>query len=107
MCRSIRTLRPPYVEDVTDGDVHAAARQYVRKLSGFREPSADNRAAFEEAVAEIAATTERLLEQLAVRGQPPVEVVPGPERRPAPRRDQASAVARSGASTHAAQGRAT
>lgn len=91
MCRSIRTLRPPHVEDVTDGDVRAAARQYVRKLSGFREPSADNLAAFEEAVAEVAATTERLLERLTVRGQPPVEVVPGPERRPAPRRVQGRA----------------
>lgn len=85
MCRSIRTLRPPYVEDVTDGDVRAAARQYVRKLSGFREPSADNRAIFDQAVDEVAATTERLLEQLAVRGQAPIEVVPGPERKPAAR----------------------
>ena len=86
MCRSIRTLRPPYVEDVTEGDVRAAARQYVRKLSGFREPSADNRAAFEEAVDQVAATTERLLERLAVRGQHPVEVVPGPERKPSSQR---------------------
>lgn len=82
MCRSIRTLRPPYVDDVTDGDVQAAARQYVRKLTGFREPSDDNRAAFEEAIADIAATTEGLLEQLTVRGQPAIEVVPGPERKP-------------------------
>ena len=91
MCRSIRTLRPPYVEDVTDGDVRAAARQYVRKLSGFREPSAQNRAAFEQAIDEVAATTERLLEQLTVRGRVPIEVVAGPERRPAPRPGQARA----------------
>ena len=90
MCRSIRTLRPPFVEDVTDGDVHAAARQYVRKLSGFREPSEDNRAAFEAAIDEIAATTERLLEQLQVRGQGPIEVVPGPERKPTPRVQRAT-----------------
>ena len=82
MCRSIRTLRPPYVEDVTSGDVEAAARQYVRKLTGFRDPSDDNREAFDAAVAQIAAVTERLLEDLTVRGRPAVTVVPGPERKP-------------------------
>ncbi len=86
MCRSIRTLRPPFVEDVTDGDVRAAARQYVRKLSGFREPSADNAAVFEQAIDEIAVITERLLNDLTVRGQHVVEVVPGPERKPPARR---------------------
>ena len=85
MCRSIRTLRPPLVEDVTTGDVEAAARQYVRKLTGFREPAAHNREVFDEAVAAIAATTRELLEAIEVRGQPPVEVVPGPERKPPPR----------------------
>ena len=88
MCRSIRTLRPPYVEDVTTGDVEAAARQYVRKLTGFREPSADNREAFDAAIRDIAAVTARLLEDLAVRGRPAVSVVPGPERRPPARVDQ-------------------
>lgn len=82
MCRSIRTLRPPYVDDVTDGDVHAAARQYVRKLTGFRDPSPDNQPAFDAAIDEIAGITTRLLEQLSVRGQPPLTVVPGPERKP-------------------------
>lgn len=82
MCRSIRTLRPPHVTEVTTGDVHAAARQYVRKLSGFREPSADNREVFDTAVEEIAAVTQRLLEDLTVRGRPAVSVVPGPERPP-------------------------
>lgn len=82
MCRSIRTLRPPAVEDVTTGDVEAAARQYVRKVSGFRDPAAHNREAFDEAVDEIAAITRRLLESLEVRGQGPVEVVEGPERKP-------------------------
>lgn len=82
MCRSIRTLRPPYVDDVTDGDVRAAARQYVRKLSGFREPSADNAEVFDQAIGEIAAITERFLNDLTVRGQHVVEVVPGPERKP-------------------------
>lgn len=82
MCRSIRTLRPPHVEDVTSGDVEAAARQYVRKLTGFREPSDDNREAFDAAIAQIASVTERLLEDLTVRGRPAVTIVPGPERRP-------------------------
>ena len=79
MCRSIRTLRPPQVDEVTDGDVRAAARQYVRKLSGFREPSAVNRDAFEHAIDAVAAATTDLLEALEVRGATPVTVVPGPE----------------------------
>jgi hypothetical protein len=67
MCRSIKTLRPPYAEQVTDADVRAAALQYVRKISGFRAPAAHNAAAFEAAVDEIAAATARLLETLEVR----------------------------------------
>jgi hypothetical protein len=66
VCRSIKTLRPPYAEDVTDDDVRAAALQYVRKLSGFRAPSARNREAFDRAVDEVAATTARLLHTLEV-----------------------------------------
>jgi hypothetical protein len=64
MCRSIKTLRPPYAEDVTDQDMRAAALQYVRKISGFRAPAARNAAAFDAAVEEIAAATARLLESL-------------------------------------------
>ena len=67
MCRSIKTLRPPYAEQVTDDDVRAAALQYVRKISGFRAPAARNAAAFEAAVEEVAATTARLLAALEVR----------------------------------------
>ena len=67
MCRSIKTLRPPYAEQVTDADVRAAALQYVRKISGFRAPAARNAAAFETAVEEVAATTARLLAALEVR----------------------------------------
>jgi hypothetical protein len=67
MCRSIKTLRPPYAEQVTDQDVRAAALQYVRKISGFRAPATRNAAAFEAAVDEIAATTARLLAALEVR----------------------------------------
>ena len=68
MCRSIKTLRPPYVDDATHDDVHAAALQYVRKVSGFRAPAAHNAAAFEEAVAAVSRATARLLDQLEVRG---------------------------------------
>jgi hypothetical protein len=67
MCRSIKTLRPPYAEVVTDDDMRAAALQYVRKISGFRTPAARNAAAFDQAVAEVAAATARLLDALEVR----------------------------------------
>jgi hypothetical protein len=67
MCRSIKTLRPPYAEQVTDSDVRAAALQYVRKISGFRAPAAHNTAAFEQAVEDVAAATARLLASLEVR----------------------------------------
>ena len=70
MCRSIKTLRPPYAEDVTDQDMRAAALQYVRKISGFRAPAARNAAAFDAAVEEIAAATARLLESLEVHQHP-------------------------------------
>jgi hypothetical protein len=69
MCRSIKTLRPPYAEDVTDQDMRAAALQYVRKISGFRTPAARNAAVFDAAVEEIAAATARLLESLEVHPQ--------------------------------------
>lgn len=67
MCRSIKTLRPPYVEDLTSGDVQAAALQYVRKVAGMRQPSAANHDVFEQAVAQVAAATETLLAGLTVR----------------------------------------
>ena len=68
MCRSIKTLRAPFVESVADSDVRAAARQYVRKISGFREPAAHNREAFDEAVDRVAAATQDLLDALVVKG---------------------------------------
>ena len=68
MCRSIKTLRPPFTEDVGPTDVEAAALQYVRKVSGFRAPAAHNRQAFDEAVAAVADATARLLDQLVVKG---------------------------------------
>jgi hypothetical protein len=65
MCRSIKTLRRPG-ETATTGELEAAARQYVRKLSGFREPSVRNQEAFEAAVAEIAHASRHLVEAIGV-----------------------------------------
>jgi hypothetical protein len=70
MCRSIKTLRPPFTEDPSAADVRAASLQYVRKISGFRAPAEHNRAAFEAAVEEIAAATQTLIDSLVVRGTP-------------------------------------
>ncbi|MFZ0229822.1 MAG: DUF2277 domain-containing protein [Mycobacterium sp.] len=70
MCRNITELRglePP----ATGEEIAAAARQYVRKVSGVTHPSSANAAAFEAAVAEVAATTTRLLDVLPTRRQPP------------------------------------
>jgi len=69
MCRSIKTLRPPYAEQVTEADVDAAALQYVRKIAGMRAPAPHNKEAFEAAVTEVAAATGRLLRDLQIRGQ--------------------------------------
>lgn len=60
MCRSIKTLRgaePP----ADDDDAHAAALQFVRKISGYRAPSRANQPAFDAAVQEVTAATTRLL----------------------------------------------
>ncbi|GAA4921398.1 DUF2277 domain-containing protein [Streptomyces coeruleoprunus] len=85
MCRSIKTLRPPVLpEKATEEDIHAAALQYVRKVSGFRVPAAHNREVFERAVAEVAEATRRLLDDLEVRGA-------GAARKPATVREPAGA----------------
>jgi len=69
MCRSIKTLRPPALpHDATNADFHAAALQYVRKVSGFRAPAAHNQEVFDRAVATIEAATAELLAGLEVRG---------------------------------------
>lgn len=68
MCRSIKTLREPYTEQVTEADVTAAALQYVRKISGFKTPAAHNAEAFNAAVDAIARATGDLLDNLKVRG---------------------------------------
>jgi hypothetical protein len=85
MCRSIVTLRGE--EAATADEVVAAARQYVRKISGFRTPSKANVAVFEDAVADIAAVTQRLLDGL---------VVPAGSRPPAMARSRVVARAKAG-----------
>jgi hypothetical protein len=67
MCRSIKTLRPPFTDAVTDDDVRAAALQYVRKISGFRAPAAHNAEAFTHAVDAVSRATTDLLATLEVR----------------------------------------
>jgi hypothetical protein len=64
MCRSIKTLRQA---DVVAGDdeIRAAARQFVRKVSGFSKPSSRHEAAFEEAIDDITLASHRLLESIA------------------------------------------
>lgn len=78
MCRSIKTLRRPE-EPATEEEIRAAALQFVRKVSGYRAPSRANQAAFEEAVAEVAEASRRLLDGLAPIGTrtPLVPVDPG------------------------------
>ena len=66
MCRSIKTLRPPYTEPVTEDDMRAAALQYVRKVSGFRRRR-HNAEAFEQAVEAVTTATRALLGQLEIR----------------------------------------
>ncbi len=69
MCRNIKTLfnfEPP----VTDDEIHAAALQFVRKLSGFNAPSKANEAAFNAAVDEIAAASRTLLGSLETKATP-------------------------------------
>lgn len=69
MCRNIRTLhnfQPP----ASDSEVHDAALQYVRKISGSTKPSQANAEVFERAVHEIAHATERLLEGLVTSAPP-------------------------------------
>jgi hypothetical protein len=80
MCRSIVQLRRPE-RDVTEAEIGlrasfanaAAARQFVRKVSGYRVPSKANTAHFEAAVAEVADTTRRLLAALNALPPEPAE----------------------------------
>ncbi|MCV7278511.1 DUF2277 domain-containing protein [Mycolicibacterium flavescens] len=75
MCRNITELRG-LEPAATDEEIEAAARQYIRKVSGITRPTAANVEAFEAAVAEVTATTRRLLGELPPRRQPPKTVPP-------------------------------
>jgi len=66
MCRSIKTLRNQETP-ATEEEIRAAALQYVRKVSGYRQPSRANAEVFERSVGDIATVTERLLADLVVR----------------------------------------
>jgi hypothetical protein len=66
MCRSIKTLRIPD-QTATDEEIRAAALQFVRKVSGYRQPSKANSAAFDSAVDQIARSSKRLLGSLQTR----------------------------------------
>ena len=66
MCRSIKTLRKRD-EVASEDEIRAAALQFVRKVSGFREPSRKNVEVFEAAVEEIAESSRRLLDSLTAR----------------------------------------
>jgi hypothetical protein len=68
VCRSIKTLRPPYHDQPSKDDFEAAALQYVRKISGFRQPSKANQRAFEKAVRDIARISGKLLSEIEVAG---------------------------------------
>ena len=75
MCRNItilRGLQPPATAD----EIEAAARQYVRKVSGTTRPPAGAGEVFEQAVAAVAAATSTLLAELPARRQPPVTAPP-------------------------------
>jgi len=70
MCRNIRKLRRPEGPP-TDEELHDAALQFVRKVSGYPKPSQANREVFDAAVADVAAATRRMFDRLVVR--PPME----------------------------------
>lgn len=67
MCRSIKRLRDGAVP-ATPEEIEAASLQFVRKISGFQKPAAHNEAVFHRAVAEIAASSQELLDGLVIRG---------------------------------------
>jgi hypothetical protein len=69
MCRNIRTLHN-YEPPATDGEIHDASLQYVRKVSGTAKPSRANAEAFDRAVGTVALATTRLLEELITSAPP-------------------------------------
>jgi hypothetical protein len=80
MCRNIRTLHnfePPATQD----EVHEAALQFVRKISGSTKPSRANEEAFNQAVDEVSATTRKLLDSLVTSAPPKDREVEAEKRR--------------------------
>ncbi|MDE0803767.1 MAG: DUF2277 domain-containing protein [Acidimicrobiales bacterium] len=75
MCRSITTLRG-LEPAATPDEIEAAARQFVRKVSGIRHPTSNTEEPFARAVAEITESAQRLLIDLPARKQPPTTVPP-------------------------------
>lgn len=69
MCRNIRVLFN-FEPTATDEEVHSAALQFVRKISGFNQPSKANEAAFNAAVDDIARISARLLASLETNASP-------------------------------------
>jgi hypothetical protein len=80
MCRNIRTLHN-FEPTASDDEVHAAALQYVRKVSGTNKPSRANAEAFDRAVAEVAHATAHLLEALVTTAPPKDREVEAAKRR--------------------------
>jgi hypothetical protein len=80
MCRNIRTLHN-FEPAATSEEVQDAALQYVRKISGSTKPSQANEAAFNQAVAEVTAATERLLDALVTTAPPKNREVEAAKRR--------------------------
>jgi hypothetical protein len=75
MCRNITTLRG-LEPGATDEEIEAAARQYVRKVSGVQSTSKLTETAFEKAVGQITRATTELLDELPARHQPPPTLPP-------------------------------
>lgn len=69
MCRNIKTLFN-FDPQVTDDEIHAASLQFVRKISGFNEPSKANEAAFNRAVGQVAEVARNLLDSLVTSAEP-------------------------------------
>jgi hypothetical protein len=80
MCRNIRTLHN-FAPPATEEEVHDAALQYVRKISGSTKPSAANAEVFDRAVEEVAVATQRLLGGLVTSAPPKDREVEAAKRR--------------------------
>ena len=80
MCRNIRPLHN-FAPPATGEEVHAAAVQYVRKVSGFTKPSQANEAAFDRAVERVASATAELLAELVTNAPPKDRDVEAAKRR--------------------------